>query len=108
MQGCLLGKVLRVAINAKRDYDCRVERFQLLITDVGAKHGSTGVIVYLEDSKRILDAMAAATDEDYLKIYDDTVSNMIKLLDDKKYDESYVMLLSLLSDLKNRYNVQSV
>ena len=53
MQGCLLGKILRTAITAKRDYDCRVERFQTLISHVGEKHGNHGIVVYLEDSKKI-------------------------------------------------------
>ena len=107
MQGCLLGKILRTAITAKRDYDCRVERFQTLISHVGEKHGNHGIVVYLEDSKKILDAMTAnnATDDDFLKIYDDTVSNMIVLLDELKYDESYDLLLSMLSGLKTKYSV---
>jgi len=105
MQGCLLGNVLRKAIQAKRNYDCRVERFQLLISDVGDKHGSNGVVVYLEDSKRILDAMSSATDEDFLKIYDDYVSDMIVLLDAFKYDEAYSLLLTMLGDLKTKYSL---
>lgn len=106
MQGCLLGNILRIAIKAKRDYDCRVERFQLLIADVGQKHGSNGVVVYLEDSRKILEAMSAATDDDFLKIYDDTVSHMIVTLDQLKYDEAYQMLLTMLADLKTKYNVK--
>jgi hypothetical protein len=107
MQGCLLGKILRTAITAKRDYDCRVERFQLLINDVGEKHGNHGIVVYLEDSKKILDAMNAnnATDEDFLKIYDDTVTNMIVLLDELKYDDAYSLLLSMLTGLKANYSL---
>jgi hypothetical protein len=105
MQGCLLGNVLRKAIQAQRDYDCRVERFQLLISDVGNKHGSNGVVVYLEDSKRILDAMSNATDADFLKIYDDYVSEMIVLLDALKYDEAYALLLTMLGDLKTKHSV---
>ena len=105
MQGCLLGKILRVAIVAKRDYDCRVERFQLLIDDVGEKHGSHGIVVYLEDSRKILDAMSTATDEDFLKIYDDHVAHMIVLLDELKYDEAYASLLSMLAGLKTKYSL---
>jgi hypothetical protein len=92
-------------MQAKKDYECRVERFQLLISDVGEKHGSNGVVVYLEDSKRILDVMSAATDEEFLKIYDDYVSDMIVLLDDKQYDSAYALLLSMLADLKIKYSV---
>jgi hypothetical protein len=103
MQGCLLGNVLRKAMQAKRDYECRVERFQLLISDVGDKHGSDGVVVYLEDSKRILDAMHSASDADFLKIYDDYVSGMIVMLDSQQYDAAYERLLTMLSDLKTKY-----
>ena len=103
MQGCLLGNVLRKAIQAKRDYDCRVERFQLLISDVGEKYGSDGVVVYLEDSKRILDAMSSATDADFLKIYDDYVASMIVELDAKQYDAAYQRLLTMLAELKTKY-----
>jgi hypothetical protein len=105
MQGCLLGKILRVAIVAKRDYDCRVERFQLLIDDVGQKHGSHGIVVYLEDSRKILDAMSTATDEDFLKIYDDHVAHMIVLLDELKYDEASASILSMLAGLKTKYSL---
>jgi hypothetical protein len=105
MQGCLLGNILRIASKAKRDYDCRVERFQLLIADVGQKHGVTGVMVYLEDSKLILDAMSAATEEDFLKLYDDHVSNMVTLLDQQKYDDAYTLLLALLSEQKTKYHI---
>lgn len=103
MQGCLLGKILRVAIVAKRDYDCRVERFQLLISDVGTKHGSDGIVVYLEDSRKILDAMSSATDADFLKIYDDYVASMIVELDAKQYDAAYQRLLTMLAELKTKY-----
>ena len=103
MQGCLLGNVLRKAMQAKKDYECRVERFQLLISDVGDKHGSNGVVVYLEDSKRILDAMSSATDADFLKIYDDYVSAMITELDNQQYDAAYTRLLTMLADLKTKY-----
>ena len=103
MQGCLLGKILRVAIVAKRDYDCRVERFQLLIDDVGEKHGSHGIVVYLEDSRKILDAMSSATDADFLKIYDDYVASMIVELDAKQYDAAYQRLLTMLAELKTKY-----
>jgi len=105
MQGCLLGNILNKALKANRDYVCRVERFQLLISDVGDKHGSDGVVVYLEDSKKILDAMSSATDEDFLKIYDDYVSDMIVLLDAFKYDEAYSLLLTMLGDLKTKYSL---
>ena len=103
MQGCLLGKIVRVAIVAKRDYDCRVERFQLLIDDVGEKHGSHGIVVYLEDSRKILDAMSSATDADFLKIYDDYVASMIVELDAKQYDAAYQRLLTMLAELKTKY-----
>jgi hypothetical protein len=103
MQGCLLGNVLRKAMQAKKDYECRVERFQLLISDVGDKHGSDGVVVYLEDSKRILDAMSSATDADFLKIYDDYVAGMIVELDAKQYDAAYQRLLTMLAELKTKY-----
>lgn len=105
MQGCLLGNILRKAIKAERDYDCRVERFQLLISDVGTKHGSDGIVVYLEDSRKILDAMSTATDEDFLKLYDDHVAHMIVLLDELKYDEAYASLLSMLAGLKTKYSL---
>jgi hypothetical protein len=105
MQGCLLGNILRKAIEAKRDYDCKVERFQLLISDVGAKHGSNGVVVYLEDSKRILAAMSSATDADFLKLYDDYVAGIIVQLDNLQYDAAYQRLLAMLSDLKTKYNL---
>ena len=103
MQGCLLGNILRIAIKAKRDYDCRVERFQLLIDDVGEKHGSHGIVVYLEDSRKILEAMSSATDADFLKIYDDYVASMIVELDAKQYDAAYQRLLTMLAELKTKY-----
>ena len=90
-------------MQAKKDYECRVERFQLLISDVGDKHGSDGVVVYLEDSKRILDAMSSATDADFLKIYDDYVAGMIVELDAKQYDAAYQRLLTMLAELKTKY-----
>ena len=103
MQGCLLGNILRIAIKAKRDYDCRVERFQLLINDVGEKHGNAGIVTYLEDSRKILDAMSSATDADFLKIYDDYVASMIVELDAKQYDAAYQRLLTMLAELKTKY-----
>jgi len=105
MQGCLLGNILNKALRANRDYECRVERFQNLIQDVGNKHGSNGIVVYLEDSKKILTAMSDATDEDFLKLFDDHVSHMIVLLDELKYEETYDLLLSMLSSLKIKYSL---
>jgi hypothetical protein len=70
---------------------------------VGEKHGSDGVVVYLEDSRRILDAMHSATDADFLKIYDDYVASMIVELDAKQYDAAYQRLLTMLADLKTKY-----
>jgi hypothetical protein len=105
MQGCLLGKVLRKAIAANRDYDCKIERFSQLIGDVGAKHGSHGIVVYLEDSRRILDAMSSATDDDYLAIFDTYVAEMIVDLDNQQYEAAYARLLDMLADLKTKYNV---